>query len=720
VSVLNERPSPEGVLRFGGFELDVHAYQLRKSGRPVRIQPQPARVLAILASDPGRLITREELHRKIWDGTTFVDFEQGLNFCIRQIRLALDDDAQAPRFIETVPRRGYRFLATVASSYTGNGSESAAEQSVRTITNLSIPEQERRPVRTISRPLVFALSAFAALALALAVALLWSHPASLEVQAPIRLTSDSRDKWGNLSDSIPSPVVTDGTRLYLVEPVGSVWSLAQASISGGDTVFLQSPFRNVRLTDTSPDRTRLLIANAEAVSAVDLPFYTFPTVGGSAQRLGDFLAHDASFSPDGSSVAYANSDGLFITGSDGMSSRRIVPGLGAIWWPRWSPDGTRLRFTVTNPTHDNSIWEVAKDASHLVEISKKWKLQGGVCCGSWVLNGAYFVFQSDLGGVGAIWAAREHNLFATPEPQPITAGPVSFSAPTPSPDGKRLFAVGVQFNAEAVRFDPKRKQFNAFLPGSSPESLDFSRDGRQVTYVQHQGNLWRARPDGTDRLQLTSGSIYAILPRWSPDGLHIAFFGGYPHRPIKLYMVSANGGSPEQLISDQANEGDPSWSPDGRRIAFGRLPWMPSAPEKPMIFLLDLKSRNVEAVAGSQGLFSPRWSPTGDHLAALSADSSKLMLYDFAAKSWRQLAQGAYANPDWSHDGAYVYAEDVSASSVVRVRIRDASIQPVMSLNPEHLAWTMGRWTGIDNTDNVVAIRDLSTQELYSLDVRRH
>jgi hypothetical protein len=81
---------------------------------------------------------------------------------------------------------------------------------------------------------------------------------------------------------------------------------------------------------------------------------------------------------------------------------------------------------------------------------------------------------------------------------------------------------------------------------------------------------------------------------------------------------------------------------------------------------------------------------------------------------------GAYANPDWSRDGAYVYAEDVSASSVVRVRIRDASIQQALSLNLDHQAWTMGRWTGTDNTDSVVAIRDLSTQELYSLEVRPH
>lgn len=102
-----------GLVRFALFELDLGSGELRKRGRPVRFQPQPFKVLATLVSNPGKLITREELRNQVWQGTTFVDFEQGLNFCVRRIRTVLDDDADAPRFIETVPRRGYRFIAAV-------------------------------------------------------------------------------------------------------------------------------------------------------------------------------------------------------------------------------------------------------------------------------------------------------------------------------------------------------------------------------------------------------------------------------------------------------------------------------------------------------------------------------------------------------------------------------------------------------------------------------
>src|SRR5690349_13129668 len=100
-------------LRFAPFELDLDARELLRNGRPVRIQPQPLRVLEILVAQAGTLVTREELRKRIWDEATYVEFDQGLNYCIRQIRLALGDDAATPLFIETLKKRGYRFTARV-------------------------------------------------------------------------------------------------------------------------------------------------------------------------------------------------------------------------------------------------------------------------------------------------------------------------------------------------------------------------------------------------------------------------------------------------------------------------------------------------------------------------------------------------------------------------------------------------------------------------------
>jgi DNA-binding winged helix-turn-helix (wHTH) protein/tetratricopeptide (TPR) repeat protein len=104
-----------GQVTFGPFHLDLRSGQLRRAGVPVKLQPQPARLLSMLVSRPGELVTREEIRNQLWDADTFVDFDQSVNFCVRQIRSALRDDADLPCYLETVPRRGYRFIAPVQS-----------------------------------------------------------------------------------------------------------------------------------------------------------------------------------------------------------------------------------------------------------------------------------------------------------------------------------------------------------------------------------------------------------------------------------------------------------------------------------------------------------------------------------------------------------------------------------------------------------------------------
>src|SRR6476646_3230689 len=102
-----------GRLRFGDYELDSRAGKLLRDGRPVKIQPQPLRVLGILAERPGEIVSREQLRDRIWGDATFVEFDQGLNYCIRQIRIALRDEASEPVYIETLPKQGYRFIAPI-------------------------------------------------------------------------------------------------------------------------------------------------------------------------------------------------------------------------------------------------------------------------------------------------------------------------------------------------------------------------------------------------------------------------------------------------------------------------------------------------------------------------------------------------------------------------------------------------------------------------------
>src|SRR5438128_735723 len=105
-------PAPQ-IVRFGVFELDLRSGELRKHGRKIRLEGQPVQVLSCLLENPGELVTREQLQRKLWPSDTFVNFEHGLNAAIKRLRRALNDSAENPRFVETLPRRGYRFIAAV-------------------------------------------------------------------------------------------------------------------------------------------------------------------------------------------------------------------------------------------------------------------------------------------------------------------------------------------------------------------------------------------------------------------------------------------------------------------------------------------------------------------------------------------------------------------------------------------------------------------------------
>jgi DNA-binding winged helix-turn-helix (wHTH) protein len=127
---MNDSSSVPSALRFGVFELDPKAGELRKNGMKVRLQGQPIDILVLLLQRPGEIVTREELQKDLWPADTFVDFEQGLNNAMVRLRAALDDDAESPHFIETLPRRGYRFIAAVEGARIGNLPAEALNESV--------------------------------------------------------------------------------------------------------------------------------------------------------------------------------------------------------------------------------------------------------------------------------------------------------------------------------------------------------------------------------------------------------------------------------------------------------------------------------------------------------------------------------------------------------------------------------------------------------------
>jgi hypothetical protein len=163
-----------------------------------------------------------------------------------------------------------------------------------------------------------------------------------------------------------------------------------------------------------------------------------------------------------------------------------------------------------------------------------------------------------------------------------------------------------------------------------------------------------------------------------PDGQQLAFFGHLPGEPWQIYVVPAQGGTPQLIYKSSSNLADPSWSPDGNSMAFGEnsLNNQGSA-----AYILDLKTKNAAKLPGSDGLYSPRWSPDGRFIAAITLDSLHLKLFDLHSQKWAELATIFVAYPSWSRDSHYLYFVGIlTTPKAIRVQVPTGKIERLFSL----------------------------------------
>jgi Tol biopolymer transport system component len=375
----------------------------------------------------------------------------------------------------------------------------------------------------------------------------------------------------------------------------------------------------------------------------------------------------------------------------------------------------------------SSLWEVRSDGTGLRSIFKGWHEPPGECCGSWTPDGRYFIFQvsqSRPANVTNLWALAEPartrgDLPASPIQ--LTNGPVSFGMAAPDPRrNDKLWALGVQPAGEFVKYDLVSKRFVSIFSRISGTDLDFSRDGKWIAYVAiPEGTLWRCRQDGSDCLELSDPSRQAALPRWSPDGKQLVFMSVEGGKAWKTFTVPSGGGKARRLIEGDNNEVDANWSPDGAQIVFGDE-WSAKTPK---IRVLDVKTGKLSLIPRSQGLFSPRWSPDGRYIAALSTDFTKLMLFDFQIglwSSWLVERAGAVSYPSWSSDSQYLYFEDLvtGTDSIRRIKVGKHKPESVLVLEGlDRYPGPLGPWSGLAPDGSQLFIRDRSTQEVYGLDL---
>ncbi len=709
------------VYTFGPFSLDAEQRLLFREGKPVPLGPKLLDILLLLVRNAGRLVEKDELMSQIWPDA-FVE-EGNLAKNIFVLRQALGNGDSGREYIQTVPKRGYRFVAEVGN---GEGLSTTAPKAASQEVARTAPLP---PIPIPATPRAVRLGRWAALAftalLAAAGAWLWlSRPPQPAVLKLTQITRIGRvDPIGRL--------VTDGKRIYFRERSGGRYTLAGVSVEGGEATPVASPFDQTELFDISPDRSELLIG-----SASDLPgeyqLWRLPVAGGSPRRLGNFVGYGAGWSHDGKEIAYFSGSELLVANTEGSGSRKLAEIEGDGWYLRWSPDANALRFSYLGSTTQTlSLWEVPAVGGTPHPLMSGWRepptLYGdGESDGDWTANGRYFVFRSTRAGVAGIWAVPEKSGFLQTSPQPIQLAATDSGLWTLLVYGNKIFYSGDKEVRELARFDTASSQFVPFLPGVRAREVSVSEDGQWITYVVanlQQATLWRSKVDGTDRLQLTFPPQVVAQPQWSPDGKRIAFVGSQPGNTRKIFLISPEGGEPEPVIASDSLY--PAWAPAGDRLLFtAAVPSLRNAlkPENPGTYQLDLKTRKTSLLPGAEALQAVSWSPDGRYLAGVTRDARRLMLFESRSGRWSELAHGGTLRPPrWSAESRYVFSQDASENSqpIFRVRVSDLKIERIATFE-QILRSDVRNYSlaGITPDGSPVVSFVLGNSDIYALDLK--
>jgi Tol biopolymer transport system component/DNA-binding winged helix-turn-helix (wHTH) protein len=717
---------------FGLFEADLKSGELWKAGRQVKLQSQPFKILTVLLENAGEVVSREELQLRIWGPDVVVDFEHSLGSAIKKVREALGDSADNPRFIQTLSRRGYRFIAPVWPS--NMPVELVSQSASVTPVESGLQGESPRSDMTVSahigstaqvRPksklvlLTFGLG----VTVAAATYSVWLvQPRSTPPLRMSQITQEGRvyTSVDTSFESFPA-TVTDGTRLFTSSIEQGHDVLSEVTIFTGEIRILPllDEIGSPEINDISPDGNQLLV-HSHLSAEPEKPLWIVPINGGSAFRVSSILAHDATWMPDGRNILYASGNQLAMVSLETGKSTPFATIPGRAFWLRWSPNGKLLRFTlIDSVNHASSLWEISGSQHTARSVLKASGSSPNECCGVWTASGKLFVFQADSGGRTDLWMLKGA---ATSDPVRVTNGPLHYEAPAAGRKADEIFFVAHDYHSRLEKYDSQQKEF-APLQGflSHADHVSFSRDRQSVVWVDPVGLLWRAKVDGTDRVQLTPESMRVFLASWSPDGHQLALMARYPGQTWQIFLVNADGGRPERLLKEDGNVADPSFSPDGKSIVFGGVPdFMGQGGTPRSVKVLDLPSGRISELPHSEELFSPRWSPDGHYIAALTLDQQKVMLYDVAAQTWKTLAVTSAADPVWAPDGKaiYIHAYMAPSTPICRIGVPDGRIEEIASLKSLPVG-TISRYffSGIAADNSPLVHAETDSSNLYTMDL---
>jgi Tol biopolymer transport system component len=564
------------VIRFGAFELDTGAGELRKHGVRLKLQDQPLVVLTTLIEASGEVVTREELIRRLWPNGVHVDFDRGLNAAVNRLRQVLGDSAENPRYIETLARRGYRFLAPIDAPPATAVPETAA------------PRQPRRWPLWAAAAAAIVLVALSIYGFAVRRAIRQSPPSEAYVAVPLT--------------SFPGYEITP-----TLSPDGSQVAFAWTGpgLANSDIyIKVIGPGEPVRLTNDpagdlspawSPDGRWIAFLRESATSPSGYTLIVVPALGGAERTIGTivhlpYLVRSSSpgaglvqswlsWTPDGQWILASDSDAergpqrliaFNVSSGEVHGVTKPVPGTLGDGDPAVSPDGRSVAFLRVQGAGRGDLFvvDIDRNARPAGAPRRITRIQAGICDVVWTPDGRALVFS-----IGAarrtLWRVPADGT-AEPVRVPVATDFASGVAISP---GGRLVYVQRRVNSDLWRIaaSGRRPPVPLVVSTFSDVNPQVSPDGRRIAFGSNrsgEAQVWLANADGSQPHQLTDGRGWdSGTPRWSPDGRFIAFdanAGG----SYDIYVVPATGGAPRRLTNSPVDDVIPSWSQDGRWIYF--------------------------------------------------------------------------------------------------------------------------------------------------------
>jgi eukaryotic-like serine/threonine-protein kinase len=714
-------------IRFGAFELDASARRLFKSGIPIKLQPQPLRVLLLLTERPGQVVTREEIQRCLWGDSTFVDFERGINFSINQIRGALSDNAEKPRYIETLPRVGYRFIAQVNGNVTSESAETATARTsvpgklydwpseTKLAAAVAAVPLDRRSHRTRMVVPVIAIAAIFLLGTTYGLRRWYSGSRGLDLQNMqiTRLT-----ETGTAEDVAISP---DGRYVVYALRDGEKQGLWLRQVATKSDVQILTPDTNgFHGLTFSPDGQYIYFVRSDKNDPFFKYLYSMPVLGGATRRLATDVDSPVSFSPDGHQFVYehcvpAQNDLELkvvevLSGSEGLlatihsaSCFLFQPGLN------WSLDGKTIAVPaslLTQPAHwvldtisvsDGHVRELFSSPD---KIGRPVWLPGGKTllvphyepryhrAQLWTISvptGEARRFTNDLTRyrstldathdgrtLAAVAGTEVSNVWIVPVADPTKGQQITSNRPAlfdvaENADG-RILAVSEDSELWTMNSDgSQRATFGELHDAGWPTPC-----GHFVVFLSYERGaavLTRVDTEGAHPIQLARGNLWS--PACSQDGRFV-FYVSFDE-PQKIWQVSVEGGTPKEVagILAEGISGRLSLSPDGRFLAYPYDQYNgTTAPGWHLAVIPANGGAPVKTFDVPGGIGELRWSPDGQTLQYLltRAGATNIWEQPISGEQPRQLTKftsGLIFGFSWSSDHTHLLLTRGSVSNDV-------------------------------------------------------